>query len=203
MQARFTICLKKTLTTKTLLQLFFVIAVSLLIVSCKKGDTGPAGPKGTANVIYSAWFTPSTYTKDTVFGNYGFSYNKATTDITQQIVDSGTVITFGKLDGYNPIIWPTNQIAQLPISLAYLSGTTSNIDIWSALVTAGNLKIRLVSSTNQYGSISNAHQFRYIIIPGGTKSVVTSAKLGLVNGNASSLLQMSYAEICQRLGVPE
>jgi hypothetical protein len=203
MPTRLTIYLKKNLSIKTLFQLFFIVVLSFLIVSCKKGDTGPAGPKGTANVIYSGWFTPATYTKDTVFGNYGFSYNKATTDITQQIVDSGTVITFGKLDGYNPIIWPTNQISQLPISIAYLSGTTSNIDIWSALVTAGNLKIRLVSSTNQYGSISNAHQFRYIIVPGGTKSTVASTKLGLVNGNASKLLQMSYAEICQRLGVPE
>jgi hypothetical protein len=192
MQTYLTLFLKKNLTTKTLLPLFLVVIVSFPIVSCKKGDTGPAGPKGTANVIYSSWFTPATYKKDTIFGTYGFSYNEATADITQKILDSGTVITFGKLNGYNPVIWPTDQVSQLPISLTYLSGTAANIDTWSALLSIGNLKIRLVSSLNAYGSISNAHQFRYVIIPGGTKSAVASVNPG-----------MSYGEICQRLGVPE
>jgi hypothetical protein len=194
-----------------LLSLSFCIL--LLQQSCKKGDTGPAG---TANVIYSPWFTPSSYTKDTIFGNYGFSYNKATTDITQQVIDTGTVIVFGKLDGYNPAIWPTNQIAQLPISIAYLSGVTSNVDIWSALLTAGNLKIRLVSSTNQYGSISNAHQFRYIIIPGGNRTVTASAELGsgtmgsvtpLQDASAREVAQhysqMSYEQVCHQLNIAE
>jgi hypothetical protein len=215
MQVRLTIYLKKILTIKTWLPVLAIIVTSLLIVSCKKGDPGPAGttgpagpagvagPIGTANVIYSAWFTPATYTKDTIFGIYGFNYTKATTDITQNILDSGTVITFGKLDGYVPAVWPTNQVEQLPISIQYLSGATTNIDIWSALLSVGNLKIRLVSSANLYNSITNAHQFRYVIIPGGLKSTVASTKLGLVNGNASPLLQMSYPEICQRLGVPE
>jgi hypothetical protein len=218
MQKRLAIYLKKTLTTKTRLPVLAIILASLLIVSCKKGDPGPAGttgaagpagpagvagPVGTANVIYSSWFTPAAYTKDTIFGIYGFNYTKATTDITQIILDSGTVITFGKLNGYTPLIWPANQVEQLPISIEYLSGSTANIDVWSASLSVGNLKIRLVSSTNAYTSISNAHQFRYVIIPGGLKSTVASTKLGLVNGNASPLLLMSYPEICQRLGVPE
>ncbi|HMH23128.1 MAG TPA: hypothetical protein VK563_15195 [Puia sp.] len=206
MQTRFPVYLKKILTTKNRLPVLTIIVASLLIVSCKKGDTGPAGvagPAGTANVIYSAWFTPATYTKETIFGTYGFKYDKAITEITQKILDSGTVITFGKLNGYNPIIWPTDQIAQMPISLTYLSGTDANIDTWSALLSLGNLEIRLVSSLNAYSNISNAHQFRYVIIPGGTKSTVALTKLGLVNGNAGTFLQMSYAEICQRLGMPE
>jgi len=192
MQTYLTILLKKNLIAKTLLPLFTVIIVSLLFVSCKKGDTGPAGLKGTANVIYSSWFTPATYKKDTIFGTYGFSYKEATADITQKILDSGTVITFGKLNGYNPIIWPTDQVSQLPINLTYLSGSQANIDTWSASLSLGNLTIRLVSSLNAYGTISTAHQFRYVIIPGGTKSTVASVNPG-----------MSYAEICHRLGVPE
>jgi len=224
MQTRFLTFLKKTLTATMLLRVFLIVTCPLLIVSCKKGDTGPAGaagtagPTGTANVIYSTWFTPATYTKETIFGTYGFKYDKATTDITQKILDSGTVITFGKLNGYNPVIWPTDQIAQLPISLTYLSGTDANIDTWSALLSLGNLEIRLVSSLNAYGSISNAHQFRYIIIPGGTKSTVASVKPGEVSAKSSPLgdqmnasinevrqnyAQMSYSEICQRLGVPQ
>ena len=198
-----------------------VIVLSLFAVSCKKGDTGPAGgkgPVGSANVIYSAWFTPAAYIKDTVFGIYGFNYDKATTDITQSIVDSGTVITFGKLDGYTTVIWPTQQVSALPIAITYMAGSSPNIDTWSALVTAGNLRIRLVSSLNQYGSISTAHQFRYIVIPGGVKSTASLKPGEEVSGNGNTLnmsgnsflndvilhhQSMGYLEICQRLGIPE
>ena len=54
--------------------------LTLLFSSCSKGPAGPAGPAGvagapgatgTANVIYSAWFQPSPYIKDTIFGTYG------------------------------------------------------------------------------------------------------------------------------------
>src|SRR5579859_2606030 len=81
------------------LSLVVILSLSIFIMgqSCKKGDVGPAGPAGatgaagstgatgatgatgTANVIYSDWFTPGSYTKDTVFGTYGFYYDKATT----------------------------------------------------------------------------------------------------------------------------
>ncbi|HEY4063593.1 MAG TPA: collagen-like protein [Puia sp.] len=206
MQTHRSLYRKTSLTAAALLRVSLIVLASVLIVSCQKGDAGPTGPvgpagptgatgtKGAANVIYSSWFTPAAYTKDTVFGIYGFSYTKATTDITQAVVDSGTVLTFGKLDGYNPVIWPSAQVSLLPISITYLDGSASNIDTWSAFVTAGNLKIRLVSSLNAYGGISNAHQFRYIIIPGGIKSTVASVK---------PIQQMSYSEICRRFGVPE
>ncbi|MHA4811694.1 hypothetical protein ACX0G9_26595 [Flavitalea flava] len=231
MQTRFYCSLKKNTLKLTLVLFLFSMALS-----CKKGDTGPvgatgaagaagsagaagaAGPAGAANVIYSDWFTPATYKKDTIFGSWGFNFDKADAAITQKILDSGVVITFGKLDGYNPVIWPTTQIAALPIIITYLSGATANIDTWSALVTAGNLRIRLVSSLNAYGGISNAHKFRYIIIPGGVKesaSVSPSIVSGMgnkLNGTVSvsqlrevtqHFSEMSYAEICQRLGVPQ
>src|SRR5258708_13582207 len=113
----------QSLCTKTLT----VVPLLLLLVSCKKGDTGPAGPAGatgatgaagpagTANVIYSAWFTASPWIKDTVFDIYGFNYTKAAADITQNVLHSGTVIPFGNLLGYNPLICPTTPLAQLPI----------------------------------------------------------------------------------------
>jgi hypothetical protein len=190
------------------------VAVTLLVLitSCKKGDTGPTGPAGTANVIYSDWFTPAAYKKDTIFGSYGFNYDKADAAITQKIIDSGTVITYGKLDGYNPIIWPTAQVSALPINITYLSGSSSNIDTWSSLVTPGNLRIRLVSSLNAYGSISNAHLFRYVIIPGGVKNT-TAYKQGAISSSGKQISaadlntvvqnyqQMGYTETCQRLGI--
>lgn len=145
---------------------YFVLLISVVLTmssSCKKGDTGPAG---TANVYFSEWFRPDTYIKDTVFGIWGFKYNKAVPAITQKILDSGSVLVYGKLLGYNPAVWPTNQVSQLPISITYMQGG-HQVDIWEALVTPGNIRIRFTNDHNIYTSIANSHQFRYVIIPGG------------------------------------
>ena len=221
---------RKTLTT-TVLQSLLVLLFSVLLVSCQKGDAGPAGaagaagstgatgaqgPTGTANVIYSSWFTASPWTKDTVFDIYGFNYNKGTTDITQQILDSGTVITFGKLAGYNTLIWPTGQVSQMPIVLSYRFSPTgiTYTDTWSALASLNNLKIRFVNDQNYYGSIATSHQFRYVIIPGGKKSTIVSSAPGVHTGqgrNMDTNVQdvvnnydhMTYEEICDKLKIPQ
>ena len=191
-----------------LVKTLFIAVPVVLLFSCKKGDTGPAGPTGNANVIYSDWFTPATYIKDTVFGIWGFKYTKAATDITQQVLDSGTVITYAKLLGYNPLIWAAGQVGQLPISLTYVQGVTMT-DTWSATTTAGNLRIRFVNDKNYYTSVATTHQFRYIIIP-ANKKATSSVRQGAVSGRgqqmeevANNYQQMSYSEVCQRLGVPE
>jgi hypothetical protein len=141
------------------------------------GAIGVTGATGTANVIYSDWVTPATYTKDTVFSTYHFYADIPASKITQAILDNGSVLVYGKLDGYNPVIWPTAQVSILPIEITYMNGTTQNIDSWSALCTLGNVRIDLASSSNAYGSISNAHSFRYVIIPGGVHT------LGSINPN--------------------
>jgi hypothetical protein len=135
------------------------------------GVTGVTGATGTANVIYSDWIKPVSYKKDTVFGTYNFYYDIAASKITQAILDNGSVIVYGKLDGYVSSIWPTNQVSALPIEITYMDGATADIDSWSDYCTVGNIRINLASSLNAYGSISNAHQFRYVIIPGGVHTL--------------------------------
>ncbi len=180
--------------------------LALFILSCQKGQTGPTGPAGpngaqgpvgSANVIYSSWFTPAAYTKDTVFGIWGFNYNKPASDITQPVLDSGVVIVFAKLLGYNPAVWPATQVGQLPITLTYVQGVTMT-DTWTAAATAGNLKIRFVNDHNFYTGISTSHQFRYIIVPGGVKSSAAEHP-GIVHNYQS----MTYAEVCKALGIAE
>jgi hypothetical protein len=212
---------------KIISYVLFATVMLILLNSCQKGNTGPAGPAGpaggtgssgptgatgTANVIYSDWFTPSAYTKDTVFGIYGFYFNETAPGITQPILDSGTVITFGKLDGYTSAIWPTNQVSALPIVVTYIEGTTIYNDTWSALVTPGNLKIQFVDDKNLYSGISNAHQFRYIIIPGGIKSNAIISKLQQytpqensegVGGGKPDFSVLSYQQLCSLLNIPE
>lgn len=165
-----------------------IAIATALLTSCKKGDVGPQGEPGTANVIYSPWFTPSPYKKDTVFGIWGYNYNKAAPEITQQLLDSGAVFTFAKLLGYNVSIWPKSQVAQMPVSLTYISGQTMT-DTWSALPSPGNLKIRMVNDRNYWTSISTDHQFRYVIVPGGHAT-----------GRSAPL---SYSEFCKKYNIPE
>ena len=186
---------------KKINNLFLMLAAAaLLLSSCGKngdpgpqgpagptgaaGATGPAGPTGatgatgSANVIYSAWVTPSTYTKDTVFSTFHFYTDIAATKITQNILDKGTVIVYGKLDGYTTTIWPTDQVSALPIVVTYTEGATVYTDTWSSLVTLGNVRIDFVDNMNLYNGILNAHQFRYVIIPG---AVLTAAIKNHVN----------------------
>jgi hypothetical protein len=166
-----------------------VVAISALVlsVSCKKGDDGKDGAPGTANVKFSPWFTPATYKKDTVFSIWGFSYTQAAPAITQNILDSGTVLVFGKLQGYNGLIWPAGHVGQLPITVTYMQSGVQN-DTWQFKASLGNLNIRFQNDNNTYTSISNAHQFRYIIIPGGVP--------------AGRGINLSYEEICRLYNVP-
>lgn len=196
----------KTWRTNTATFAALIVLVSFEISSCKKGD------KGTANVIYSEWFTPNPYIKDTVFGSWGFKFNKSAPDITKAILDGGTVITYGKLLGYNSAVWPVTQVAALPITLTYNQGGMTN-DTWSALVSEGNLRIRFVNDKNIYTSIANNHQFRYIIIPAEVKASA-SGQEGVVkieNGTplvdaevqqvATNFKNMSYNNVCEKLKI--
>ena len=176
---------------KKIVALSFVLSF-VVFTSCKKGDTGPAGPAGTANVVYSDWFTPAAYTITTVFGLKNFDYRKTAPGITQLVLDSGAVLTYGKLNGYNTSIWPTGEVSQMPISINYLSGSTPNTDTWSAIDSVGMLRINLTSTTNAYTNISNLHSFRYIIIPGGAHG-----------GRQMDLRSMSYAQVCDYLHISQ
>ncbi|MEO3405103.1 hypothetical protein AAFN85_14440 [Mucilaginibacter sp. CAU 1740] len=133
------------------------------------GATGPKGATGTANVIYSDWVTPPTYTKTVVFGLNTLTYNIAEPKITQAIIDQGVVVVYAKLNGYVPSIWPTDQVSALPILINYLSGTTPEVDTWSSLYSLGNVQISFKNNNNLYGSLATTHSFRYVIIPGGVK----------------------------------
>lgn len=145
------------------------------------GATGATGAKGTANVIYSNWVTPATYTKDTVFTTWHLYTDIAAAGITQDVLDKGTVIVYGKLDGYTTSVWPTNQVSALPILLTYQEGGTTYTDTWSSLVTPGNVRIDFVDDNNLYNAISNAHQFRYVIIPGAQLAAAVKNHVNLKN----------------------
>ncbi|HKB44847.1 MAG TPA: hypothetical protein VKC90_10665 [Chitinophagaceae bacterium] len=170
-----------------------------------QGPAGATGPAGTANVIYSAWFTPNIYTSSTVFGTDHWSYVKTAPGITQAILDNGAILVYGKLNGYNTAVWPTDQVSLLPIIVSYQQSSVFQFDTWSSLTTVGNLKIDFVNSVNFYtGGISNTHQFRYVIIPGGVAGGrMANGQSTYFGYTENQLKAMSYFEVCKALNIPE
>lgn len=128
------------------------------------GTNGTDGQDGNANVMSSDWFTPPIYTLTSGFEGINLlDHNQAATGITQEIIDTGVVLVYGKLNAYSTGIWPANQVALMPITLIY--GNIPEIDTWTAMLSVGNIRIRFINSNNRYISVFPTHQFRYVIIP--------------------------------------
>lgn len=144
--------------------------------------------------MYSDWFMPESWTSSEVFGRTVFSYEEPAPEITQDILDSGVVLVYGKLNGYSSTIWPTNQVSQLPITIQYAQAE-SQIDVWSANLRPDTLKLTLTNNTDVYGSISTVHEFRYLILPGGAP--VSTSTAGVVDAD------LSYEKMLELYGVPE
>ena len=83
------------------------------------------------------------------------------------------MLVYGDLRGYTTTIWPSSQVALMPITLMY-SQSPTNIDTWTAILSAGNIKIRFINNINTYASIGTTHRFRYVVIP-STSSIARAA----------------------------
>ncbi len=184
-----------------------LLIVSLVLTSCSAedgadgttglqglqgtaGDDGDDGQDGNANVISSDWFTPSSYTLSTGFGGINLlEHDQAASEITQEIIDSGVVLAYGKLNGYNPTIWPTDVAALMPIVLTYDS--PAEIDTWTVILSAGNITIRFINNNNRYTSLNTANSFRYVVVP----ESVSAKNVGL------DYEKMSYEEVMDHFGL--
>lgn len=135
-----------------------------------QGAAGKDGQDGNASVVSSDWFTPSSHTLSIGFGGINLlDHDQEATEITQEIIDSGVVLVYGKLNGYISSVWPTDQVSLLPIILTY-SVSPANIDTFTELLSVGNIKIRFTNNNNAYSSVSTNHQFRYVIIPSSSST---------------------------------
>lgn len=155
---------------------YLVIAAIMLLASCKKGDTGPAGapgpagpagppgttgPVGTANVIYSGWFNLD-YNAETVNGDtVRFVANIQAPKLVDSILSKGEIkVYFNFRTPSNPDVIPLPYFDPLyfdpPIVL--------NPDYFPGLIV-------LTSNYNMGTFDENGEkrfQYRYILIPGGT-----------------------------------
>lgn len=158
------------------------------------GITGVAGVTGASNVFYSDWFSPgNNTTTTTIAGLMSIDFKQYAPQITQEIIDKGTVVVYANLLGYNPDIWPAGQVRALPIQLIYAANGDTQIDIWSAFISRDSIRINLRNSNDLYSGMTTS-KFRYIVIPGEKQVSATYI---------NNLKQMNYTEIRAALKITD
>lgn len=182
-------------------KLFLTLFISFFLISCSgsdgtdgppgpKGDPGTAGAKGdkgdkgdkgetgTANVIYSDWFTPVTGTatawKDGTIADsqselrYTY-FEKTAPAITQAVLDRGSIQVYAKFARYGTALGPAGTVTSLPATIVYFEkefGLHSQF-IWNYQIRVGHLKITQQRIPYYPNMVYANDTFRYVIIPGG------------------------------------
>lgn len=177
------------------------LCMAFLLFSCSKedgqdgatgpqgpqGEQGPAGPQGpqgetgSPNVIYSSWI-------DSPFENNiiatGSSFTVDAPDLTDDILNNGIILGFGKLD---------TGLAVFIYQLPYITADNQ----YSLRVTEENT-IQFGVSSIDGSSIGTTFfdQYRYVLIPGGNTASGKSA-------NTLDYSKMTYQEVIAHFNIPE
>lgn len=176
------------LTTK--LSIFLVMVLGTSIISCsgdgkdgEDGLNGTNGEPGTANVIYSDWLSLPAGAETTIDGTSGTVYNFSVPQITNEIINSGTILVYMQF---------SSNIFPLP----YTSRAGSVANTIEAIPSLGSLKILRFRHDGGSPSliITSAARIRYIIIPGGAPVPLA---------RQINYKERSYEEICETLGIPK
>jgi len=173
-----------------------VAAISLTVIACKKGDTGPAGatgaqgpqgapgaqgpqgPAGTANVIYSPWIDTAQWIADTVdnggtIDTLGFFTFLDAPKLDLNILNTGEIKVYANFssDRNDPLVLAVPYLGNFYIDDLFWLNTiqlSSNVDFTGTGVA-----------------------FRYVLIPGGTTARTANGKV--IDWN-------NYAEVQKYLG---
>lgn len=166
------------------------------------GADGADGVDGDSNVMYSEWFKPSSYTLSDGFGGIKqFDHNEAASEITQDILDTGVVLVYGDLTGYGTTIWPVGNVSLLPVTVTYSTNPTQ-IDTWTALLSVGNINIRMINNNNALSTLSTSHKFRYIIIPSSNSLSKSAGYKSITNELTAAGVDINnYDEVLSYYGI--
>ena len=183
-------------TRQACLWLWLSVCCALAILGCSKGDTGPTGPAGAANVIYSEWYSPETWRTHVNWGIHYRAYDMVAPSLTQEIVDRGVVLVYVRFVGSNP------AILQLPIVMGESPGYSFSYLAQADTVTA---QYYTPSDPSNFPEILQRwNVFRYVLIPGGEAAATKAgASADARERLAAELRAMPYADVCRRYGIPE
>ncbi|MDR8390240.1 collagen-like protein [Aliifodinibius sp. S!AR15-10] len=124
----------------------------------EQGEQGPEGPPGAANVIYSEWITLSDLeapSDTTVLGRTYSKWEIPASELTQEIIDQGTILVYFALEG-----------VVLPLPTTF--GGENPIYITFAPFQPGTLSILAQNLDNTAHNLEANVQFRYVLIPAET-----------------------------------
>ncbi len=131
----------------SMLLVLALVTIMLTFNSCRKGDTGPQGPTGNANVIGTNTITVSSWNAS----GHNWTADLLTNAITPDIVDYGSVqvfIQYGNEWWALPDINGVN-VTQFGFSDGYVSLLNSNTDDTQALYPGvQTFRIVIISSSN-------------------------------------------------------
>lgn len=181
---------------KTRLALLWLsVCFALAILGCSKGDTGPAGPAGATNVIYSEWYSPETWRTEPSFGIYYRSYTMAAPSLTQEIIDHGAVLVYMRFYGLVP------AIAQLPVALPESPGYSFSFRAEADSVMA--MYYSPAAPASYPAVIPSENQVRYVLIPGGVAADTKAIDGATRERWLADLRAMPYADLCRKYDIPE
>ena len=156
------------------------------------GPTGPTGPAGTANVIYSAWALPASWTLETFFGKTVRRTTRTAPGITQVILDQGVVLVYGRFG---------TATGTFTVPYTAFNITQAVMQVIDARQVLGAIDIRFYNiPDNNDPTTPSITEFRYVIIPGGVAGG-RSANIGGTNYTADQLKAMPYSQVCELLKI--
>lgn len=207
---------------KTVLVLISTLALATACKKAEKGDVGPAGPSGaagatgatgavgttgatgatgSANVIYSAWQTSPTASRDTtVDGTCVRIRHLYAPSLTQGILDSGLVITYMRVGSIGPYQLPYTSDA---------GGATNQIGciynknkIFIYRETFGSCRFTSASAGTApvLVNLPQSLEYRYVIVPGTISGgrLIQGAKII----DIAAIKAMSYETLLQHFTIP-
>jgi hypothetical protein len=164
-----------------------MIVSAFLWTSCgKDGADGHNGMDGNANVIASAWFTPSVWDG----GSGDWYFDIADGAITADIVENGAILAYVSLSGD---LYDGFAIRPLP---AYAVGCN-----WDYLLPNDGQSYGMIEFTTDMIDYpaTVGYNFRYILIPSSV--MLKSSKLK--STSVADLKNMPYKDVCKLLGIQE
>jgi hypothetical protein len=166
------------------------------------GAAGPQGAQGQTTAIYSPWFLTGAGWSAATGAPYGaqFAFDRASTIITQTIIDQGLVLGFIKGEPNTPTL--ATQAFQLP----YLIGNGFGfLDQYELVLNApGNIRFLYKSDAAWSAAALGAISFRYVVIPGSVAGGRGISSVTTYEGyTAEQLKGMSYSQIKSLFNLPD
>ena len=179
-----------------------LMLVAAVTISCKgpqgpegpqgpagpQGPQGPQGPAGNANVISSAWITPS-WVSGSYYAASAYKYDWSVSDLTQSVYDSGVILVYWKNWRGDVYLLPYTDYGQW---VFMFTAKVGSITLW----------YYYIDGSSPSSAPASSNKFRYVLIPQGT----SSRPAGDINALRQDLARQgvdidNYYQVCDYFGL--